>query len=224
MKIIKQSWSLEEDYNFDGTKLLVKIEKAARTCYKTDYTGSDTFIRNLINSGHHSTLEHANVSVRIITDRGVTHEIVRHRFAAYSQESTRYCNYSKDKFGGEITVILPVWFYGSIENLESYNVYPNKTTSIHEAYLKWFYACHNAENSYFDLLNLGQTPQQARSVLPNSLKTEIVMTCNIREWRHFFTLRCSKAAHPQMQELAISMLNGFKKIVPILFDDIKIGE
>jgi thymidylate synthase (FAD) len=215
MKIIKQSWSFEEQINsFDGVRILEKIERAARTCYRTDYKGSDDFIRGLIKSGHHSTIEHASISVRIITDRGVTHEIVRHRLAAYSQESTRYCNYAGEKFGNEITVILPVWFYG-VDYSKS------RTVAIPDDFYEWREAMRQCETHYLNLLNSGQSPQQARSVLPNSLKTELVMTCNLREWRHFFTLRCAKAAHPQMRELAVSMLLGFKDAVPIIFDDIE---
>lgn len=223
MRIIRQSWSFED--TFDSIDFLDKIERAARTCYKTRTTGNDEFIRNLIRSGHHSTLEHANLTVRIITDRGVTHEIVRHRIASYSQESTRYCNYSQLKFGREITVILPVWFEGE-SHFESYS-----TKGIsHEHYIEaketafgsWKLLCMLAEVHYFDLLDKGQTPQQARTVLPNSLKTEIVMTCNVREWRHFFTLRASKAAHPQMRDLAISMLRGFQESIPVLFEDLTV--
>ncbi len=208
MKIVKQSWAFEEEVN--GETILKKIESAGRTCYKSeDLITADSakkFVVSILKSGHHSVIEHHNISVRIITDRGVTHEIVRHRLASYSQESTRYCNYSKDKFGNEITVILPVWFDGDHDR---------------DAQFKgWFHACKTAENYYFSLIDNGQTPQEARSVLPNSLKTEIVMTCNIREWRHFFALRASNAAHPQMRELARSMLKGFKEAVPMLFDDI----
>jgi thymidylate synthase (FAD) len=206
MRIIKQSWSFEHDV--DGSEILNRIERAGRTCYKSEdkitKDSSEKFVRTIINSGHHSVLEHPSVSVRIITDRGVSHELVRHRIASYSQESTRYCNYAQDKFGSEITVILPVWFYDVKD----------------EQYLAWKECCKHCESSYFMLLTLGQSPQQARSVLPNSLKTEIVMTANLREWRHFFTLRTSKAAHPQMRDLAVSMLEEFKEKIPVLFDNI----
>ena len=206
MKIIKQSWEFLREPN--GEDILKIIEESGRTCYKSeDKITEDSarkFVTGIIKSGHHSVIEHYNLSARIITDRGVTHEIVRHRLVSYCQESTRYCNYVHDKFGNEITVILPVWFYDVKD----------------EQYLAWKECCRHCETSYFMLSSLGQTPQQARSVLPNSLKTEIVMTCNLREWRYFFTLRTSKAAHPQMRELAISMLEGFKEKIPVLFDDI----
>jgi thymidylate synthase (FAD) len=146
------------------------------------------------------------VTVRIICDRGVSHEIVRHRIASYSQESTRYCNYSKEKFNNQITFIEPC-FWESYDQEEKYSV--------------WKVAMEAAENTYFHLISLGSTPQEARSVLPNSLKTEIVVTMNMREWRHFFRLRTAAAAHPQMIQIAKPMLAEFKSIIPIIFDDIQ---
>lgn len=210
MQIIEQSWSFESIPN--GEAIIRSVEKAGRTCYKSEDKITEQsvlgFVTRVIKSGHHSVLEHASISVRIITDRGVSHEIVRHRLAAYSQESTRYCNYGKSTAG--ITVIMPVWF--------SSMSWEDRDSSV--TYCTWADAMIEAESAYFDLLSNGQSPQEARTVLPNSLKTELVMTCNIREWRHFFTLRCSPAAHPQMRELARSMLSGFKKAVPIVFDDV----
>lgn len=216
MKIIKQSWQFEDAV--DGEAILAKIERAGRTCYKSEDKitpeSARKFVANCIKSGHHSVIEHHNISVRIVTDRGVTHEIVRHRLASYSQESTRYCNYSGDKFGKEITVILPVWFYDV-----AYNTKPDIDGQA-EQYQIWKDGCRSIERWYFLLLELGQTPQEARSVLPNSLKTEVVMTANVREWRHFFTLRASPKSHPQMVALAQDMLRGFRAAVPVLFDDI----
>ena len=148
-------------------------------------------------------LEHCSFTVKFICDRGVSHEIVRHRLASYCQESTRYCNYSKGDFNSEITVIEPC--------------YLNKGTF---AYDEWKEACRRAESAYFNLLNWGLSPQEARAVLPNSLKTEVVMTANVREWRHFLKLRCSKAAHPQMREVATLLLKKLKEKVPVCFDDI----
>lgn len=130
-------------------------------------------------------LVHEDVSVKFICDRGVTHEIVRHRPASFCQESTRYCNYRNGKFGGEITVIKPCFF---------------KENSTR--YLNWFVACESAETAYNAILEDGGTPQEARDVLPNSLKTELIMTAPLMEWCHFFNLRMSSAAHPQMQEVA----------------------
>ena len=227
MKIIKQSWSFVREPDVDN--ILRIIEEAGRTCYKseTEYDDWDSikrFVKKMIESGHHSVIEHANVSVRIITDRGVTHELVRHRLSAYSQESTRYCNYSKDKFGNEITVILPVWFNDiDVERAHGRKL-NNMATGRQLQYTKWEAGCLYSELTYFDLLAHGQTPQEARSILPNSLKTEIVMTANLREWRHVFTLRSSPKAHPQMRELMQSMLAGFKDNIPVVFDDIKPDE
>lgn len=203
MKIIKPSFEILDD--IDGKEMLKKIELAARTCYKSEDKITDDsaekFVRNLIKRGHESALEHEKVSVRIICDRGVSHEIVRHRIASYSQESTRYCNYSNGKFGGELTFIKPCFFE---EGTVVYNC--------------WRDACKKAEDAYIDLLNCGCTPQEARSVLPNSLKTEIVMTANLREWRNFFKLRCAPDAHPQMMEIAMMMLEEFRKLIPVVFD------
>ena len=211
MQIVKQSWEFLNEPN--GEQILQLIEIAGRTCYKSEDKitpeSSRAFVKKLIDSGHHAMIEHGSITVKMITDRGVTHEIVRHRIASYAQESTRYCNYSKDKFGNEITVILPVWFYDERD-----------TTQKRIQYSRWEDACRQAEFYYLSLLDAGQTAQEARSVLPNSLKTEIVMTANPREFRHFFTLRASKAAHPQMRALALDMLKGFKATIPVLFDDI----
>lgn len=208
MKIIEPSVHFVTPMNEQaGITVMKRIEEIGRTCYKSeDKISPDSykkFIKNLIARGHESVLEHCYISVKFICDRGVTHEIVRHRLAAYSQESTRYCNYSDDKFGNEITVIKPhFWEEDS------------------EKYRAWRATCQLAETGYFQLLRGGATPQEARSVLPNSLKTEIVMTADIREWRHFFRLRCSKAAHPQMQEVAKMALMGFYVFMPELFEDI----
>lgn len=207
MKIIKQSWSFEDD--IDGAAILAKLERAGRTCYKSEdritEDSSKVFIKSIMTKNHESIMEHVNISVRIITDRGVSHEIVRHRLASYSQESTRYCNYSKDKFDNEITVIHPVDF---IDNADP-------------GFFDWITAMKESEKFYFNMLKAGRTPQLARSVLPNSLKTELVMTANLREWRHFFKLRTSSAAHPQMRALAQSMLEGFREKIPIIFEEIQ---
>ena len=206
MKIVSPSFEILDEIN--GKDMLKSIEKAGRTCYKsedkiTDESAED-FVRMLIQVKHHeSVIEHEKVTVRVICDRGVSHEIVRHRIASYSQESTRYCNYSKDKFDNGVTFIKPCFFkHGSIN------------------YELWFEAMTVAEGLYLQLIDNGATPQEARSVLPNSLKTEIVMTMNLREWRHFFKLRTSEAAHPQMREIAIPMLLEFNEKIPVVFEDI----
>jgi thymidylate synthase (FAD) len=221
MKIIEQSWHFEED--LDGIAILRKIESAGRTCYKSEDKATDDsaikFVSGVIKAGHHSVIEHHNVTVKIITDRGVTHEIVRHRIASYSQESTRYCNYSHEKFGNEITVILPVWFKGFTEdNLSSPG---EEGLRRHAQYALWKLTCEQIEKAYFELLKAGQSPQEARAVLPNSLKTELVMTANLREWRHFFKLRASLKAHPQIRFLALDMLKGFQERIPVVFDNLE---
>lgn len=190
-----------------GEEILKNLELAGRTCYKSeDLITADSaagFVSRILKSGHHSVIEHMSATVRFICDRGVTHELVRHRLAAYSQESTRYANYSKDKFGSEITVIRPLfWAPDSPE------------------YQRWHAAMEAAEKAYMELLEMGAKAQEARSVLPNSLKTEIVMSANMREWRHVIGLRSSGPAHPQIREIALPLLKEFHQRIPIVFDDL----
>jgi len=200
MKIIKPSIHIEP---FDGMTMLKNIEMAGRTCYKSEINITDEtaplFVKMIIARGHESVLEHEKISVRIICDRGVTHELVRHRIASYSQESTRYVNYKEG-----IEVIEPL----------------DMTNKIEGAYIWWTQAMNHVERTYKDMIEAGATPQMARSVLPNCLKTEIVCTMNLREWRHFFKLRCAKAAHPQMREIALMILKEFVDKLPTVFDDI----
>lgn len=200
MKIIEQSVESIDELTPDFIDdVYTKIERAGRVCYKSEdritansYKG---LIKNLIYRGHESVLEHANVTLKWITDRGVSHELVRHRVASYSQESTRYCNYSKK----DIEFIQPVDFEFT----------HNERFTLAEA-----------EKQYNDCLQYGRSPQQARAFLPNCLKTEIVITMNIREWRHMLKLRTSKAAHPQMRDMAVKTLNLLHASLPILFEDI----
>jgi thymidylate synthase, flavin-dependent len=207
MKVIEPEINLVSDVN--GLEVMQHIEKAGRVCYKSEGKISDasaeTFIRKILNSGHESVIEHVSITMRIICDRGVSHEIVRHRIASYSQESTRYCNYSQDKFGNELTFIKPCFW-----NLDS------------DQYKLWEKMMHEIEKEYFELLKMGATPQEARSLLPNSLKTEIYMTMNLREWRHFLKLRTCKAAHPQMREIAIQIHKKLNDKLPVIFGDIQI--
>jgi len=204
MKIIEPSYEIID--LLDTKHIMKKLELCGRVCYKSEDNitdeSSDKFIQSIISRGHESVLEHVSFSVRFIVDRGVSHEIVRHRICSFSQESTRYCNFSKEKFGNEITVIKPNFF-----------------NSVDEAVI-WEVSCKNSEGMYFRLLDNGMTPEQARSVLPNSLKTELIMTANIREWRHFLKLRTSTAAHPQLIEVTIPLLEELKSILPVLFSDI----
>lgn len=203
MKIVKPFIVVEQP--IDGMEILKHIEKTGRTCYKSEerITGESAiaFVRDIIKRGHESVLEHFSISVRVICDRGVSHEIVRHRIASYSQESTRYCNYSKDQHGNELTFIDPCfWPEGHLLRLE------------------WMTQMMAAEQSYLALIAAGASPQEARSVLPNSLKTELVMTMNLREWRHFFLLRTAPAAHPQMREVANMIHQELKSKIALVFD------
>jgi thymidylate synthase (FAD) len=209
MIIVKPCFIIESDLN--GDEALKLLEKAGRTCYKSEdrVTGNSAaeFIRRIIKNGHEAVIEHYSITVRVVCDRGVSHEIVRHRLASYSQESTRYCNYSKDKFGSQIACIEPCfWDIGTEDGRKKYEI--------------WKKAMEFSEKMYFELLQNGATPQEARSVLPNSLKTELVMTMNLREWRNFFKLRTSPASHPQMREIAVPMLEKFKELIPVVFEDI----
>ena len=198
MKIVQPEVHIE---NQDWSELLRKIEIKGRVCYKSETKIDDIsavdFIDSLLKRGHLSVLEHSSISVKFIVDRGVSHEIVRHRLASYSQESTRYCNYGK---ADSITVIDPFFFEG-------------KRLARHW----WLKAVKAAEQAYLELLREGISPQEARSVLPNSLKTEIWMTANLREWLHFFNLRAAKPAHPQMRQVAIPLLLKLQELLPPIF-------
>lgn len=207
MKIIESSVELVSE--LDAAKIMQHIERAGRVCYKSESRISDTsaekFIANIIKSGHESVIEHVSLTFKIICDRGVTHEIVRHRLASYSQESSRYCNYSSDKFGNELTFIKPCFWNDDDEN-----------------YKLWKETLEVAEKNYLAMIKNGARPEQARSILPNSLKTEIFMTANLREWRHFLKLRTSKKAHPQMREVALQIHKILVENLPVIFSDIEV--
>lgn len=209
MKIIDPSFEILSE--IDGKHLLKSIEVAGRTAYKSEnkITGgsAEKFVKTIIGLGHESVIEHVSLTIRFICSRGISHEVVRHRLASYTQESTRYCSYDKDRFGSEVTVIAPKFY---------------KKSLLDDRSRIWKNACESAETAYFQLLREGLKPEMARSVLPNSLKTEIVMTANLREWRHFFKLRTSRYAHPEMRRLSIPLLQELKKQTPIIFDDIEI--
>lgn len=199
----------------DYHEMLQKIEKIGRVCYKSEGRigegSAEKFIQNLLDRQHESVIEHETITVRVICDRGVSHELVRHRISSYSQESTRYCNYAGDKFGSQITVI----------DLSSGFGYDLNDANSRARYEVWTNAMEQAEQSYFRMLELGATPQEARSVLPNSLKTEIMVTMNLRSWRNFFRLRCDSHAHPQMREVANMILSEFRQKLPVFFADIQ---
>ena len=226
MKIIEQSHEIIDEIN--GLAILNKIEKAGRLCYKSEgnigqvldnndkwlkwqnslkmVPSSLPFIDKLLHQSHHeSVIEHVNISVIFITNRSVTHELVRHRLMSYSQESTRYCNYSKDKFDNSLTFIKPIW----------HDLNDGGASKV------WEISMQMSEHDYFKLLELGWTPEKARETLPNSLKTEIMVTGNLRNWRHLLKLRTTKKAHPQIRFLMIGLLKDFQERIPVIFDDIK---
>lgn len=204
MKIVESSYEILTPFTDSEIAL---IERAARTCYKSEDRISDKssakMVRNLIERGHEAMLEHSSLTVKFVCDRGVSHELVRHRMASFAQESTRYCNYTKDKFDNEITVIKP--FYISEDSM---------------AYIAWKEACEMAESAYNELVHNGYTPQEARCVLPTCLKTEVVVTANFREWRHILKLRTAIDAHPQIRELMLPLLIELRKKLPSVFCDI----
>jgi thymidylate synthase (FAD) len=232
MKLIKPSYKIITPIN--GEEILKNIELAARTCYKSEgkieyeplsipdivgdnYIGDKEFldyyaksarvlIPKLISRGHEAMLEFGgHIHVLFIIDRGVSHELVRHRIASFAQESTRYCNYG----GRNISFIIPCWLTND-----------HHSNNPRHSYLVWYDAMLEAEETYNTLIKDGWSPQEARSVLPNSLKTEINISCNIREWRHIFKQRTASGAHPQMREVMQPLLDEFKRKIPILFDDI----
>lgn len=232
MKLIKPSIKFL-DSNQKGVFL---IEEAGRTCYQSHISGStgsaSKFVKMLLDRGHHAMIEFGWLCYKVICDRGVTHEIVRHRLFSYAQESTRYCNYK-----GGVTFILPPWIEMPVKLLKTEVFFDaneeglltplgptqparRKSIEYRGAAFLWLRAIQRAEEAYKALLNQEWTPQQARSVLPNSLKTEIVMAANIREWQHFFKLRCSPKAHPQMQEIANMLLEDARKRFPVVFDEV----
>ena len=201
MEIVEPSVEIID--TIDESDVLTKLELCGRTAYKSEDKitkgSADRFIRSIIKSGHGSVLEHVNVTVKFICDRGVTHELVRHRIASYTQESTRYCNYSKKG----MTVIRPPFW---VEDSKEYSI--------------WKWMMSNCETAYNVLIQRGCTPQEARSVLPNSLKTEIVTTMNVREWRHVLGLRTQPDCHPQMRQMMNILLLEFRTKLPTLFEDV----
>lgn len=228
MKLIKPSHEILTPINKD--EVYKSIEIAARTCYKSeDKICTDSaakMVARLVDSGHEAMIEHASMSVRFICDRGVSHELVRHRIASFAQESTRYANYSKDKFGNQCTFIIPLWCNISEgEIMDDDPIYADvykSDSKLTKPEVTWMLSMQNAEQDYLSLLKDGWKPQEARTVLPNSLKTEIVVTANFREWRQIFRLRAAKAAHPQMRELMIPLLAEMKEKMPEMFNDINV--
>jgi len=220
MILIKPSVEILEIMGLFPLKL---IETAGRLCYKSksssgmaDDPSVESFVKHLLKKGHESVIEHSAMTVKFICDRGVTHELVRHRLAAFSQESTRYCNYK-----GGVTFVIPPWVDFECMECDYLKVLSDMVDSSYSHDI-WIVAMARAEGYYSYLLGEGWSPQQARSVLPNSLKTEIIVTANFREWRHILKLRASKAAHPQMREVMLMLLEKVKAIIPIIFDSIEV--
>lgn len=199
MKIIKPQVIIERDFSSTDIRFL---ERVIRTCYKSeDKIGpgtADALVEMIQDRGHMAMLEHIGATVRFITDRGVSHELVRHRVASFAQESTRYCNYAKEKFGGELTFVEPPFFDVG-------------------QFARWRLSVANDELDYLALIDLGAKPEEARTVLPNSLKTEIVVTANAREWLHILDLRASPKAHPQMRQIMRPLARHWEIKVPALF-------
>ena len=213
MLLVKPSYKIETEVS--GESILKQIELIGRTCYKSEHcikTGSaERFVGMIVHDyKHESVIEHVSLTVRFVIDRGVSHELVRHRLCAFSQESTRYCNYGKS---GEVTFVIPPWIkiepgrYG-------------KSNSLTGGIKCWYEAMISAEESYLFLLSEGWKPQEARSVLPNSLKTEIVTTANLREWRHILRLRTCKDAHPQIREVMLPLLMELNSRIHVIFSDL----
>lgn len=208
MKVIKPYIEIE---NYNGTKIMKNIEKACRTCYRSEDKISDesykTLLKNCISRGHESVLEHEKITIKMICDIGVYKDLTRHRIASFSIESTRYCNYSKDKFDNEVRFIQPCNIdIGTIE------------------YAYWLNVMQVISNTYNEMSRVGCTPDQMRMILPHSTAAEVTMTANIREWKHILELRANSHTHSAVQQLMIPLLLKFKEDMPEIFGDIKYNE
>lgn len=223
MQLVKPSYEIMEIMGKINDPLKL-IERAGRTCYKSEglitKDSSLKFVEKIRDLGHFSVLEHSAMTVKFICDRGVSHELVRHRLASFSQESTRYCNYK-----GGVTFVIPPWIPLAplTHEFTTLPEFPDKSEELNYVE-EWLSALLSAEETYIFLLSKGWSPQQARSVLPNSLKTEIVVTANLREWHHIFDLRTSLKAHPQMRELMVPLLEEVRILLPIIFDNIGVNK
>ena len=217
MKIVEPKYEILTDISEGGIKELQQIERVARVCYKSedkitpDGESAKKLVGFLVKQGHEAMLEHSQLSVLFTCDRGVANELVRHRIASFAQESTRYCNYAGEKFGGELNFIRPFYIP---------DVTPSSDPDELDRWSQWYSVCIKAEEQYMTMLKEGLRPEQARCVLPMCLKTEIVVTANYREWRNIFKLRTPVAAHPQMRELMCPLLKKLQSKIPVVFDDI----
>lgn len=231
--------SVDLTFPVSAKKMLKHIEKIGRKCYQSDHFITDEsyvdFIRRIVDNGHHSVTEHMGFTANFVNDRGVSHEEVRHRICAISQESTRYANYAKERFGAEIAVVPPFFFDPMEERQEvmppvismneprlDYEIECDKV--MMNSFDVWFLTCQMTEWGYLTLINqFKRTAQEARSVLPNSLKTEIAITANLREFRHIFNLRAlgtSGNPHPQMRQVMLPALKAANDVLPQIFGDI----
>ena len=230
MKLIKPYTEILTPVN--TVEVYKTIEKVARTCYKSEDKITDTsaerMVKSLIKSGHEAMIEFFDITVKFVTDRGVSHEIVRHRLGSFAQESSRFCNYSKDKFGNELTFIIPsqlnkeelIEEFGDIEKLEYHKDIDKFQSSEWSDAANFLQSIAWCESNYLTLLDNGWKPQQARAVLPSALKTEINVKFNLREWRHFLNLRCHHTAHPDIRVLSLELLTKFYNLLPIVFEDL----
>lgn len=221
MRVLKAGYEILTPISENGIKELQHIERIGRVCYKSedkitdDGESAKKFVKMLIANGHEAMIEHGTLSVLFTVDRGVSHEMVRHRIASFAQESTRYVNYSKEKFGNEISVIdieNGICGDGKMKNMDA--------DKIGEIHMEWLDAMRDAERHYMKMIACGASPQITRSVLPNATKTNLIITANYREWRAFFRLRTAPSAHPQIREVAIPLLMELQKKIPVVFDDI----
>lgn len=230
MKLIKQYSEILT--KIDGDEIIKNIANIARTCYKSEANSSkekdEALVKRLIESKHEAMLEFADVTVKFTTSIGITREIIRHRLSSFANESTRYCNYNKDKFNNEITFIIPsyldipegnyIYWDGDWVDMNKMKI--QLPADGKDVISNWLFALNHAETTYRILSNKGWKAEQAREVLPMGTKSELCMKANLREWRHFFKLRCSKAAHPDIRVLALNLLKQFHEQIPIVFDDL----
>lgn len=207
MKLIEPRVRVE---SYDSRKIMKNLERACRTCYRSEDLITEesykTLLKNCINRGHESILEHEKITIRMTCDIGVYKDLTRHRFASFSIESTRYCNYGKDKFDNEINFIRPVF----ADELDKFNIWEDTMKTIEDAYMK--------------MVAAGYKPDEMRMILPHSVAAEVTMTANIREWKHILDLRTKKMAHPAVQQVMIPLLLNFKKNMPEIFGDIEYNE
>lgn len=210
MKVIEPSFEILTPISECGIKELQMIERIGRVCYKSEDKISPSgdsakkFVKMIIDRGHEAMIEHSQLSVLFVCDRGVSHEIVRHRLCSFAQESTRYVNYSREDKAPEGIIFIKPFFLDEKS----------------DKYREWLITCQDCEFWYLQAIKKGATPQEARAVLINSVKTEIVVTGNYREWRHLLKLRCDQAAHPQMREIMVPLLSELKQRIPVVFDDL----